>query len=104
MGETPPLIKIRQPNRKGRNKMDTETQNALQEMFTKLDAIKPFTVGDMKKALEGLADDTQILIGGTDECAFDWANLDLKYNQPNEDEGYLGLTFYIKDDYDPRQF
>ena len=48
--------------------------------------------------------DTQILIGGTDECAFDWANLDLKYNQPNEDEGYLGLTFYIKDDYDPRQF
>jgi hypothetical protein len=84
--------------------MNTETENALRQMFAKLDAIKPFTVGDMKKALEGLLDDTQILIGGTENCPFDWANLSLEYNQPNEEEGYLGLTFYIKDDYDPRQF
>lgn len=84
--------------------MNAEMESALVQMFTKLDAIKPFTVGEMKKALEGLADDTQILIGGNDECPFDWANLSLEYNQPNEEEGYLGLTFYIKDDYDPRQF
>ena len=84
--------------------MNAEMESALVQMFTKLDAIKPFTVGEMKKALEGLADDTQILIGGTDKCSFDWANLSLDYEQPNEDEGFMALTFYIKDDYDPRQF
>ncbi len=84
--------------------MNTETENALREMFAKLDKIKPFTVGEMKKALEGLADDTQILIGGTENCSFDWANLDLTYQQPDEEGGFLALTFYLKDDYDPRQF
>ena len=84
--------------------MDTRTENALRDMFTKLDAIKPFTVGQMKKALEGLSDDTQILIGGTEKCSFDWANLATDYNQPNEEEGFSALTFYIKNDYDPRQF
>jgi hypothetical protein len=87
-----------------KNEMNLEMENALAEMFTKLDAIKPFTVGDMKKALEGLPDETQILIGGTDSCSFDWANLSLDFDQPNEEEGFLALTFYIKNDYDPRQF
>ena len=84
--------------------MNTNAENALRQMLATLDAIKPFTIGDMRKAMEGLSDDTQILIGGTEKCSFDWANLSLEYNQPNEEEGYLGLTFYIKDDYDPRQF
>jgi hypothetical protein len=85
--------------------MNQETENALRQMFAKLDAIKPFTVGDMKKALEGLSDDTQILIGGDGKCSFDWANLSTDYNRPDEEgEEYLALTFYIKDDYDPRQF
>lgn len=85
--------------------MDTQIENALIQMFAKLDAIKPFTVGEMKKALEGLSDDTQILIGGTENCSFDWANLSLNYNRPDEEsEEYLALTFYIKDDYDARQF
>lgn len=84
--------------------MDTQTENALRQMFDKLNAIKPFTVGEMKKALEGLADDTQILIGGTKNCSFDWANLDLTHNQPDPENGFMGLTFYLKDDYDPRQF
>jgi hypothetical protein len=84
--------------------MNTETENALIQMFTKLDAIKPFTVGQMKKALEGLSDDTQILIGGDDKCSFDWANLSLEYNRPDEESGFMALTFYIKDDYDARQF
>jgi hypothetical protein len=84
--------------------MNAETENALVQMFAKLDAIKPFTVGEMKKALEGLADDTQILIGGTENCSFDWANLSLDYEHPSEDSGFVALTFYLKDDYDPRQF
>jgi hypothetical protein len=84
--------------------MDTQQENALREMFAKLDAIKPFTIGQMKKALEGLPDDTQILIGGDEKCSFDWANLALNYERPNEEEGFMALTFYIKDDYDPRQF
>ena len=84
--------------------MDKKMENALIEMFAKLDAIKPFTVGDMKKALEGLSDDTQILVGGDDSCGFDWANLDLDFKHPSEEEGYFALTFYIKNDYDPRQF
>lgn len=84
--------------------MDTQTENALREMFAKLDAIQPFTVGRMKEALAGLPDDTQILIGGDDKCSFDWANLSLDYNQPDEESGFMALTFYIKNDYDPRQF
>jgi hypothetical protein len=51
-----------------------------------------------------LPDDTQILIGGTENCSFDWANLSLDYNRPDTDEEYLALTFYLKDDYDGRQF
>jgi hypothetical protein len=81
--------------------MDKVMKLALMEMITKLDQIKPFTVGDMKKAIEGLSDDTQIIIGGDE---FDWANLSLEYKQPNEEEGYLGLTFFLKDNFDPRQF
>ena len=84
--------------------MDKQTENTLRQMFDKLNAIKPFTVGEMKKALEGLPDDTQILIGGTENCSFDWANLDIKYNQPDEEKGFMGLTFYLKDDFDARQF
>ena len=84
--------------------MNKETENALVQMFSILDKIEPFTVGQMKKALEGLSDDTQILIGGTEGCSFDWANLSLEYNRPSEEDGYLALTFQIKDDYDARQF
>jgi hypothetical protein len=84
--------------------MDTQTENALRQMFAKLDAIKPLTVGEMKKALEDLSDDTQILIGGTENSSFDWANLDLKWNKPDEENGFMALTFYLKDNYDARQF
>jgi hypothetical protein len=86
------------------NEMDTQTENALREMFAKLDAIKPFTVGQMKQALEGLSDDTQILIGGTEKCPFDWANLEVEYERPDTNQDVSALTFYLKDDYDPRQF
>lgn len=81
--------------------MNKEMENALTEMIAKLSEIEPFTVGDMKKAIEGLPDDTQIIIGGDD---FDWANLSLDFKQPNEEEGYLGLTFFLKNNFDARQF
>jgi hypothetical protein len=84
--------------------MKPEQEKALTEMISFINSIKPFTVGQMKQALEGLPDDTQILIGGTENCSFDWANLDLKYNQPDEEKGFMGLTFYLKDDFDARQF
>jgi hypothetical protein len=84
--------------------MKQDQEKTLKEMFAELNAIKPFTVGQMKQALKGLSDDTQILIGGTENCSFDWANLDLKYNQPDEEKGFMGLTFYLKDNFDARQF
>ena len=84
--------------------MNQDQEKTLKEMFAELNAIKPFTVGQMKQALEGLPDDTQILIGGTENCSFDWANLNLKYNQPDEEKGFMGLAFYLKDDFDARQF
>jgi hypothetical protein len=68
------------------------------------DQDRPFTVGDMKRALQGLDDDIQILIGGDEACNFDWANLNLDYEVPNEKEGYTALTFFIKNNYNTWQF
>jgi hypothetical protein len=92
------------PTKRKDSPMDEQTEKAMRKMFAKLDAIKPFTVGQMKQALEGLSDDTQILIGGPENSSFDWANLDLEYERPDTNEDVSALTFYIKDDYDPRQF
>ena len=64
----------------------------------------PFKVWQMRKALEGLSDDTQIVIGGTNNCPFDYANLSLAYQKPDEEAGFLALTFYAQDDFDARQF
>jgi hypothetical protein len=88
----------------GEQQMNTETENALLQMFEKLDAITPFTVGQMKEALADLSDDTQILIGGLENSSFDWANLSLNYDRPDTNEDVSALTFYLKDDYDGRQF
>jgi hypothetical protein len=65
---------------------------------------KPFTVGQMKKAIEGLSDDTQILVAGTEGCAFDWANLHSDYDHPDAESGFMALSFYLNNNYDPRQF
>lgn len=62
---------------------------------------RPFTVADMKKALEGMSDDTQIVIGCN--CS-DWLNLAQDYEVPNEEAGYLALTFFTRDNFDARQF
>jgi hypothetical protein len=60
---------------------------------------RPLTIADLKKAFEGLPDDTQILIGGDEKTSFDWANIDLEIGSPKSGD-YLALTLFIKDNYD----
>jgi hypothetical protein len=72
-----------------------------------LNSIKPFTVGQIREAIEGLSDDTQILIGIPEDLdtRSDWYNLAQNYERPDsEDSNYMALTFFLKDDYDSRQF
>jgi len=71
-----------------------------------LDSIHPFTVADMKRALEGLPDNTQILFGvpvGTN-LNNDWYNVKQDFIRPDQDTDYSALTFFISDNYDSRQF
>ena len=70
---------------------------------------KPFTVADMKKALEGLADDAQILITAPEEKIHgEWLNIAQIFHRPDCEEeggkGYCALTFDLVDNYDGRQF
>lgn len=71
-----------------------------------LNSIQPFTVGQMKEALNGLPDDTQILFGIREDLDMrsDWFNVSQTYHRPDVDDEYLALTFFISDDYDSRQF
>ena len=78
-----------------------DREKTLKEMIQKIKEITPFTVGDMKKALENLPDDTQIVIGCS--CS-DWFNLSKDYELPNEEAGYMALTFFTRNDFDARQF
>jgi len=71
-----------------------------------IESIHPFTVADMKKALEGLPDNTQILFSipvGTNLNS-DWFNVSQEYIRPDIDPDYMALTFSISDNYDSRQF
>lgn len=71
-----------------------------------LNSIRPFTVGQMKEAIAGLEDNTQILFGvpvGTNLNS-DWFNVSQDYKRPDLDDEYLALTFFLSDDYDSRQF
>jgi hypothetical protein len=76
---------------------------ALEEKFlTKIDNFEPtLTVGELKKVLSTLSDDTQIVV---DDEKNDWwlniGSLDL----PDEDEGMFTLTIHTSDNFDPRQF
>ena len=71
-----------------------------------LNSIQPFTVGQMKEAIAGLEDDTQILFGIPDnfDTKSDWFNVSQKYERPDVNDEYLALTFFLSDDYDSRQF
>lgn len=71
-----------------------------------LNSIQPFTVGQMKEALAGLSDDTQILFGIPEDLdtKSDWFNVSQNYHRPDTNEEYLALTFFLSDNYDSRQF
>ena len=81
--------------------MNLDQKKMLNEMIQKIADIRPFTVGDMRKALADLPDDTQIVIGCS--CS-DWLNLSHDYEVPNQEEGLSALTFFTRDNFDPRQF
>ena len=86
--------------------MKTEQEKALSEMISFINAIKPFTVGQMKEAISMLDDETQIIFGipaGTNLLA-DWFNVSSNYERPDEEKGFLGLTFFLSGDFDARQF
>ena len=79
--------------------MKIETQKALESMFEKLSQIKPLTLGDFIEKTKGLPLDTQIVVADSNAG---W------YLNINEimlpDESNFAITFYTKDDFDPRQF
>lgn len=104
-GDSKPDIINLPTTTEGSTHMLTEEQKAgVQEVINIIGAIKPLTIGDMKKAIAGLPDDTQIVVGcGDADVDFDWANLKL-YSLPNEDEGVLALSFDIVNNFDARQF
>ena len=81
--------------------MNGEQKKSLIETIQKINQIDPFTVGDMKKALEGLSDDIQIVVGCS--CS-EWLNLSKEYQLPDEEAGYMALTFFTRDNFDARQF
>jgi hypothetical protein len=81
--------------------MNAEMEKLLNEMIQKINSIEPFTVGDMKKALENLPDDIQIVVGCS--CS-EWLNLSKEYQLPDEEAGYMALTFFTRDNFDARQF
>ena len=81
--------------------MNGEQKKTLIETIQKINQIDAFTVGDMKKALAGLPDETQIVIGCS--CS-DWLNLAKDYQLPDEEAGYMALSFFTRDNFDARQF
>jgi hypothetical protein len=81
--------------------MNGDQKKTLIETIQKINKIDPFTVGDMKKALENLPDDIQIVVGCS--CS-EWLNLSKDYQLPDEEAGYMALTFFTRDNFDARQF
>lgn len=84
--------------------MKPEQEKALGETISFINSIKPFTIGQMKQAIDGLDDDTQIIFGipdGTNTLA-DWFNVSPDYERPHE--MFEGLTFFLSDNFDARQF
>jgi hypothetical protein len=81
--------------------MNADREKLVNEVIQKLNQIDPFTVGEMKLALAGLSDDTQIVIGCS--CS-EWLNLSKEFQLPDEEAGYMALTFFTRDNFDARQF
>lgn len=71
-----------------------------------IESIKPLTVGDLRKVIEGLADDMQILLAPAPENSFsDWFNISHEIGLPDSElSNYSALTLFPVDNYDSRQF
>jgi hypothetical protein len=73
-----------------------------------LNSIKPFTVGDLKKIIETLPDNMQILLAETPKGSYsEWFNVSHEVGIPDlsvDDSTYSALTFFPVDTYDSRQF
>jgi hypothetical protein len=88
--------------------MNTENRTSFAEYLASID---PLTVGELRKAIEGLDDSTQVLIGSPinedterDWFKSEWFNVSKKIERPDVNDEYLALTLYISDNYDSRQF
>jgi len=72
-----------------------------------INSINPLTVADMKIAIAGLPDNTQILFSIPDGTSLtsDWYNVSKEYHRPDAiNSEYMALTFVLSDNYDSRQF
>lgn len=85
-----------------------DRQKLLNEMIQKINEIKPLTIGDLRKVIEGLPDSVQILMAPTPEGVYsDWFNVSHEIGVPDlsrDDSEYSALTFFPVDNYDSRQF
>ena len=59
------------------------------------------TVGDLKKIIESINDDTQIVVADQKE---DWWLNIAQVEIPDEEDGMFTLTFHTKNTFDTRQF
>jgi hypothetical protein len=69
--------------------------------------MKPLTIGELRKAIEGYSDDTQVLIAQTPEGALsDWFNVSNEFGSPTAEDNseYFAFTLFPVDTYDARQF
>jgi hypothetical protein len=72
-----------------------------------MDSINPLTIGQLRKAIEALPDDMQVLVGSAPEGAYaDWFNLSQTFGVPTraDDSEWSAFTLFPVDNYDSRQF
>jgi hypothetical protein len=73
-----------------------------------LNSIEPLTIGELRKAIEGLPDNVQILIGEQPKNSYsEWFNVSKEIGIPDltrDDSDYSALTLFPVNNYDSRQF
>lgn len=87
-------------------------EESLRAVVDFVKSINPMTVGDLRKALDGLDDSLQILIGAPleksehDWTLSDWWNVSHHIDLPTtaDDSEFSAVTLYLSDNYDARQF
>jgi hypothetical protein len=92
--------------------MENETLQAVRAVIEFVKGIDPLTVGELKKALQGLDDSLQIVIGAPREetshdwTLSDWWNVSKEIEIPSTDfeNGFSAVTLFLSDNFDNRQF